>query len=615
MIARWKRPALPGETRCKADAVAAGGLSRRLSRWSRIASERGDVIVDPLAAPRAGREGRSCRPDASSAGKGGVTEKSERSEPIVRRHDDGACLRGEALCRPAAGSSPTPWRTNPDGTRQSPARAATGGGFGVQTFSFRQSSLPVGRPVAELSCGQFGGAVVAFRTAGAQGAAGCGRFPPERADAAAPRTECRETRTTLRDRAPARRRCRSSPDRIAHLRVAPTWSERRSVRCTAPHNRERSAFIVVCLHGASFVSPTRGQSQGVPEFARQFSASDRRTVPWVFPSARLGDMTLSRRRQARTVRDPVARRRRRDGRGLPRPATRASIGSSPSSCCRSELPIGRIAGSGSRSKRARSHRSAIRTSARSSTSASRTARAFLVMEYLEGETLDDRLDARAAAGRTTSLRYAIADRRCARSCAPRAHRPSRPETEQRDAHAVGREAARLRPGATAASPSVAPSLSTVVVRQREADRGRHHPRNLPIHGAGAARGQGRRRAHRHLRVRRAPLRDGDGTQGVRRQEPGEPDRVDPDRAAATDLRRRVRSGDLPPALDHVVERCLAKSPTIAGRRRATSSWSWTGSPAAARGRAVAPVTVSDAGVGGSWRGPWRLPHWRSLGPR
>ena len=40
-------------------------------------------------------------------------------------------------------------------------------------------------------------------------------------------------------------------------------------------------------------------------------------------------------------------------------------------------------------KPAPSRRSAIRTSARSSTSASRTAVAFLVMEFLEGETLDD----------------------------------------------------------------------------------------------------------------------------------------------------------------------------------------------------------------------------------
>ena len=48
------------------------------------------------------------------------------------------------------------------------------------------------------------------------------------------------------------------------------------------------------------------------------------------------------------------------------------------------------------------------------------------------------------------------------------------------------------------------------------DAGRHDPRDVPVHGARAARRQGSRRAHRHLRVRRRALRDGDGQEGVRR---------------------------------------------------------------------------------------------------
>ena len=99
-----------------------------------------------------------------------------------------------------------------------------------------------------------------------------------------------------------------------------------------------------------------------------------------------------------------------------------------------------------------------------------------------------------------------------------------------------------------------------VVRSAQADSGRHDPRHLPIHGAGAARRQGSRRAHRHLRARHADVRDGDRAQGVRRHEPGEPDRVDSHGATAGDFFDARRTAGLPPALDHVVERCLAKNP-------------------------------------------------------
>src|SRR5215208_3695361 len=59
--------------------------------------------------------------------------------------------------------------------------ACDGSGFGVQMFNLRQSSLPLGRPLPELSCAQLGEGVVKLRVAGAQGIGGCGalhRRPP-----------------------------------------------------------------------------------------------------------------------------------------------------------------------------------------------------------------------------------------------------------------------------------------------------------------------------------------------------------------------------------------------------------------------------------------------------
>ena len=110
-----------------------------------------------------------------------------------------------------------------------------------------------------------------------------------------------------------------------------------------------------------------------------------------------------------------------------------------------------------------------------------------------------------------------------------------------------------------------PSRSTA-----QADGGRLDRRHVPVHGARAARRQGSRRAHRHLRVRRAALRDGDRPQAFEGDESGEPDRVDPDRAAAAvsstrAARRRIcrrRSITSSSAASRRI-------PTTAGRRRAT----------------------------------------------
>ena len=70
---------------------------------------------------------------------------------------------------------------------------------------------------------------------------------------------------------------------------------------------------------------------------------------------------------------------------------------------------------------------------------------YLVMEYLDGETLAARLTKGAAAARSgPALRDR--NRRRARQGAPRGHRPSRSQTRQRDADEGGRQAARLRIG-------------------------------------------------------------------------------------------------------------------------------------------------------------------------
>ncbi len=91
--------------------------------------------------------------------------------------------------------------------------------------------------------------------------------------------------------------------------------------------------------------------------------------------------------------------------------------------------------------------------------------------------------------------------------------------------------------------------------------------NLPVHVARAARGQGRRRAQRHLRLRLRALRDADGAEGVLGKEPSVADRFDHDVRSRTDLLdpaddRRPRST----ASSRVAS---PRSPSIAGRRRTT----------------------------------------------
>jgi serine/threonine protein kinase len=68
---------------------------------------------------------------------------------------------------------------------------------------------------------------------------------------------------------------------------------------------------------------------------------------------------------------------------------------------------------------------------------------FLVMEYLEGETLASRL-IRGPTARRTVAEVRSTDRGCARKCSPAWHHPSGLETRQHNSHKRWSEAARFR---------------------------------------------------------------------------------------------------------------------------------------------------------------------------
>ena len=178
--------------------------------------------------------------------------------------------------------------------------------------------------------------------------------------------------------------------------------------------------------------------------------------------------------------------------------TRGSIARSPSRSCRSTRGDRRSARSASSARRRRSRRARTPTSARSTTSASAGR------DRLPGAWSARGRDAGASAWRGAAAARAgaaIADRRSpTRSTrAPAGHRPPRPEARQ---HHADEGAAR------SCSTSASPSAMAPAARRRrspEPRRGaaahltsRRDRRHAPLHGAGAARGQGRRTRARDI---------------------------------------------------------------------------------------------------------------------
>ena len=181
---------------------------------------------------------------------------------------------------------------------------------------------------------------------------------------------------------------------------------------------------------------------------------------------------------------------------------------------------------------------------------------YLVMEYLEGETLTDRLS-KGALSLDQTLRFGsqIAD------ALDKAHRQGIVHRDLKPGNVMLTKsgvklldfglAKAMAPAGAADRRSRRCRRSTVLTQEG------HDPRHVPVHGAGAARGQGGRRSDGPLRIRLRPLRDGDGEESVLGVEPGVAHHGDHVERSGADLPVQPMS---PPALDRVVKTCLAKDP-------------------------------------------------------
>ncbi len=193
---------------------------------------------------------------------------------------------------------------------------------------------------------------------------------------------------------------------------------------------------------------------------------------------------------------------------------------------------------------------------------------YLVMELLEGETVGERL-ARGALPLEQTLRYGveIAD------ALDKAHRQGIVHRDLKPANVMlTKSGVKLLDFglAKAMAPVESKSADHVAADRRgcsEPDAGRHDPRDVPVHGTGATRGERGRRADGHLRAGRNAVRDGDGEEAVFGIDAGLLDRRDPAHGAAADLgdRAHVAARARPRRQDVSGEG--SRGPVAVGRRR------------------------------------------------
>ena len=157
---------------------------------------------------------------------------------------------------------------------------------------------------------------------------------------------------------------------------------------------------------------------------------------------------------------------------------------------------------------------------------------FVVAEYVEGETLAERL-ARGPMDLPEALTRGDRDRRLARQGAPAGHRAWGIESDGRDADAARPQGVRLRPREAA---------GRARLRRRRDDGDDADVRDVAVRGSGvcravhgprAVRRERGRRAKRHLRVRRGSLRDGHRQAGVSGEDAGAPHRRGSDGRSGT----------------------------------------------------------------------------------
>ena len=195
---------------------------------------------------------------------------------------------------------------------------------------------------------------------------------------------------------------------------------------------------------------------------------------------------------------------------------------------------------------------------------------YLVMEFLEGETLADRLG-KGAVPMDQALKFGV-EIAGALDAAHRSgivHRDLKPGNIMLTKSGVklldfglaklagSRQGRGLASHESADGPPGEPA----------ADVAGNDPRHLPVHGPRAARGRRGRRAERHLRFRLRALRDVVGPEGLHGQEPGEPHRLDHEHRPAADL---VDPADDPAGRSTGSSRAASRrNPSTAGRRRTT----------------------------------------------